>query len=241
MRIIAGEFRGRTILPPAGDATRPITDRAKQSLFDVLAPRLPDALVYDCFCGTGSLGLEALSRGARACTFLDIDRQAIARLTQNITNLNVADRSRILHGDLFKWFQLAHNRPDAANASGADIVFLDPPYRFLQTQPDELLQLAFHLAATHLRAGGIVVFRHDGKDRLALPRLTTIDLRVHGGMTIEILRAEPRDGETVSVSAAPLPGHRDDAEAGPGEDLAPGDGGDTGADVGGADGGGGGD
>ena len=64
MRIIAGEFKGRQLLAPTGDATRPITDRAKQSLFDILAPHIDGAVVYDCFAGTGSMGLECLSRGA---------------------------------------------------------------------------------------------------------------------------------------------------------------------------------
>ena len=71
MRIIAGEFRGRRLLPPTGDNTRPITDRAKQSLFDILAPLIPNSVVYDCFAGTGSMGLECLSRGAKLTTFFE--------------------------------------------------------------------------------------------------------------------------------------------------------------------------
>ena len=71
MRIIAGEFRGRKLLPPEGDVTRPITDRVKQSLFDILAPRIDGARVYDCFAGTGSMGLECLSRGAEHATFFE--------------------------------------------------------------------------------------------------------------------------------------------------------------------------
>ncbi|HRK30020.1 MAG TPA: 16S rRNA (guanine(966)-N(2))-methyltransferase RsmD [Tepidisphaeraceae bacterium] len=190
MRIIAGEHRGRSILPPEGSATRPITDRAKQSLFDLLAPRIDEALVYDCFCGTGSMGLESLSRGAKLATFFDADRGALARLAQNITNLKLAERSRIIPGDLFKWFHLANTRPEAAAASGADIIFLDPPYKFLQTQADELLQLALHLTGAHLRPGGVLVFRHDSKDTLRLPRLRQTDVREYGGMTIELLEAE---------------------------------------------------
>jgi len=69
MRIIAGEHRGRKLLPPEGDVTRPITDRVKQSLFDILAPRIEGARVYDCFAGTGSMGLECLSRGSSHATF----------------------------------------------------------------------------------------------------------------------------------------------------------------------------
>lgn len=188
MRIIAGEHRGRTLLAPEGSATRPITDRAKQSLFDVIAPRIEGALVYDCFCGTGSLGLESLSRGAKFATFFDADRSALARLSQNIMNLQVAERSRIVPGDLFKWFHLANTRPEAADASGADVVFLDPPYRFLQTQTDELLQLALHLTSRHLKPDGMIVFRHDAKDKLVLPKLIVADVREYGEMTIELLQ-----------------------------------------------------
>src|SRR3954467_11453405 len=109
MRIIAGEFRGRPLLPPQGQqTTRPITDRAKQSLFDILAPQIDGALVYDCFAGTGSMGLECLSRGAKQVTFFEADRAALARLHQNIAALKVADRARVVPGDLFRWFSLAN-------------------------------------------------------------------------------------------------------------------------------------
>src|SRR3954463_11454418 len=90
MRIIAGEFRGRRLLPPEGDTTRPITDRAKQSLFDILAPRIEGSRVYDCFAGTGSMGLECLSRGAAAVTFFESDRSALARLRKNIDAVGAA-------------------------------------------------------------------------------------------------------------------------------------------------------
>src|SRR6188472_2423069 len=137
MRIIAGEFRGRKLLAPPSDATRPITDRAKQSLFDILAPDLPDALVYDCFAGTGSMGLECLSRGAKFSTFFEVDRPTVARLHQNIVAMDVGDRSRIVPGDLFRWFNLSTVRPGSTEATGADVVFLDPPYRFLRDHSDE--------------------------------------------------------------------------------------------------------
>ena len=104
MRIIAGEFRGRLLVEPRFDTTRPITDRAKQSLFDILSPILEDAVVYDCFCGTGSMGLECLSRGARHATFFDMDRHALAGLKKNIETLGVQDRAKIMAGDIFKFF-----------------------------------------------------------------------------------------------------------------------------------------
>src|SRR3954463_10464834 len=84
MRIIAGEFRGRKLLAPEGDITRPITDRVKQSLFDILTPEIEGAKVYDLFAGTGSMGLECLSRGAKHSTFFESDRSAVTRLKKNI-------------------------------------------------------------------------------------------------------------------------------------------------------------
>src|SRR6476469_4866060 len=125
MRIIAGEFRSRTLLAPKTDATRPITDRVKQSLFDILSPRIDGARVYDCFAGTGSMGLECLSRGAAHVSFFEADRSALERLNKNVTTLGVTDRSTIAAGDLFRWFEGA--QPDFR----ASLVFLDPPYRFL--------------------------------------------------------------------------------------------------------------
>ena len=104
MRIIAGEFRGRLLVEPRFDTTRPITDRAKQSLFDILSPIIEDAIVFDCFCGTGSMGLECLSRGARHVTFFDADRHALAGLKKNIETLHVQSRSKIMAGDIFKLF-----------------------------------------------------------------------------------------------------------------------------------------
>jgi 16S rRNA (guanine966-N2)-methyltransferase len=183
MRIIAGEFRSRKILPPAHDTTRPITDRVKQSLFDVLAPRIEDARVYDCFAGTGSMGLEALSRGAAKATFFEADRSAAALLRKNIATLGVQKRSRVIDRDLFKWFETT---PPPNLDDRADIIFLDPPYRFLNERPEELRTLATRLA-THLAPDGIVVFRHDANDVLELPSLREIERREYGGMTIKLL------------------------------------------------------
>jgi 16S rRNA (guanine966-N2)-methyltransferase len=188
MRIIAGDFGGRKLLPPAGEVTRPITDRAKQSLFDVITPLIDGARVYDCFSGTGSMGLECLSRGAKFATFFDADRPALTRLTQNIMALQVGDRSRVVSGDLFKWFERTNTRPTTAGEIGAELVFLDPPYRFLTERPDELLQLALHLTHAHLTPGATVIFRHDVKNKLDLPNLERYDERDYGEMAIELLR-----------------------------------------------------
>lgn len=183
MRIIAGEFRGRRLLPPASDATRPITDRAKQSLFDILTAHLADAVVYDLFAGTGSMGLECLSRGAKQALFFERDRSAEARLRQNIQTLGVHARARSLPGEIFKLFSAA-----VSDWPRADLIFLDPPYRYVREQPDALLTLARRLADKHLADEGVVIFRHDIADVLSLPRLRAYDQRTYGGMAIELLR-----------------------------------------------------
>jgi len=185
MRIIAGEYRGRKLLPPESDTTRPVTDRVKQSLFDILAPRLPGARVYDCFSGTGSMGLESLSRGAEHATFFEADRSAVGRLRRNIDTLAVGDRSTVVVQDLFRWFAAANHSPEDRRA---DVVFLDPPYRFLRERASDLQRLAGMIASQHLRPDGVIVFRHDAADRLDLPGLRPADERTYGGMALEFLR-----------------------------------------------------
>jgi 16S rRNA (guanine966-N2)-methyltransferase len=182
MRIIAGEFRGRRLLAPESDATRPITDRAKQSVFDVLNPRLAGANIYDCFAGTGSLGLESLSRGACLATFFEADRSALKRLTENLATLKVQERSRIIPGDIFKWSR--HAPPPEKKI---DIVFLDPPYALLRERGEDLQSLARTIAQDHLAPDGLVIFRHDSADVLDLPPFSPIEIKNYGPMRVEFL------------------------------------------------------
>src|SRR5205085_11049192 len=113
---------------------------------------------YDCFAGTGSMGLECLSRGAAHVTFFEADRSAAARLRKNIASLAVQSRSTVIDRELFKWFDTSDPKKPAY------LVFLDPPYRFLTERPADLQRLATTLAARHLAPDAIVVFRHDEKD-----------------------------------------------------------------------------
>jgi 16S rRNA (guanine966-N2)-methyltransferase len=177
MRIIAGEFRGRKLLSPETDTTRPITDRVKQSLFDILSPQIEGANVFDCFAGTGSMGLECLSRGSSNVTFFEIDRSALTRLRQNIATLKLEPKSRIVTTDIFKY----------QATDKTDLIFLDPPYRFLRDRPTDLQQLAARLSQS-LNPDGTLVFRHDAADQLTLP-LTPYDTRTYGNMTLEFLRS----------------------------------------------------
>lgn len=184
MRIIAGEFRGRKLLPPPSDVTRPVTDRVKQSVFDILTPLIPDAVVYDCFAGTGSMGLECLSREAAHVTFFEADRGAAELLRTNIRTLKLERRSTVVARDAFRWIADPNSRGNAA------LVFLDPPYRFLRERADELRSLSQNLAARHLAPDATVVFRHDAADALELPPFARADVRTYGGMTVEFLKVD---------------------------------------------------
>jgi 16S rRNA (guanine(966)-N(2))-methyltransferase RsmD len=186
VRIIAGEFRGRRLLDPerlSGDSvTRPITDRVKQSLFDILTPVLTDAIVYDCFAGTGSMGLESISRGAAKATFFEKDRSALARLQKNIATLGIQDRCRVIAVDLFKWFAASEAAQDRI-----DVIFLDPPYRFLREKSQELKTLSENISQRHLKPDGVIIFRHERGDELELPAFRCVDRREYGSMVLELL------------------------------------------------------
>ena len=126
MRIIGGAWRGRALMVPAGEGTRPTADRVRQALFDRLmhapwaAGALPGAVVLDAFAGTGALGLEALSRGAARAVFIERDRAALAVLRANIAACGAAGACRVVPGDVL--------RPQAGERCG--LVFMDPPYGF---------------------------------------------------------------------------------------------------------------
>jgi 16S rRNA (guanine(966)-N(2))-methyltransferase RsmD len=184
MRIIAGQFRGRRLLAPERDTTRPITDRAKQSLFDILTPHIAGSLVYDIFAGTGSMGLECLSRDAKRAVFFERDRSAFSLLQRNIAALGLEANCQVISGDLFKWFE--STEPVALDARAA-IVFLDPPYRMLRENASALQALAGQINDHHLSERGIVVFRHDAADTLDLPTFRQTDSRIYGDMLIEFL------------------------------------------------------
>ncbi len=186
MRIIAGQFRGRRLLAPEGGTTRPITDRVKQSVFDIVSPYIEGRVVYDVFAGTGSMGLECLSRGAKQATFFEHDASALMCLRQNIDILGVARSSRVVATDLFKWFEA---QPPLATAAKAGLIFLDPPYRMLRENADALQSLARKLRERHVSADGIVIFRHDSNDALDLTALRRVDLREYGEMLVELLVA----------------------------------------------------
>jgi 16S rRNA (guanine966-N2)-methyltransferase len=118
MRVIAGEFRSRILKSIPGDGTRPTPDRLRETLFDILGPRIEGAVFLDAYAGTGAVGIEALSRGARHAIFLEKDRIAIETIRDNLAMLKVERRATVVKGAVL----LTLGRPTA------EFVFLDPPY-----------------------------------------------------------------------------------------------------------------
>ena len=99
MRVVAGSAKGKPLLLVPGSGTRPIMDRVKESLFDILRPRIDGMRVLDLFAGSGSVGIEALSQGADFCTFIDRDRGAVATIKKNLASTGLAERALVLHTD----------------------------------------------------------------------------------------------------------------------------------------------
>jgi 16S rRNA (guanine966-N2)-methyltransferase len=123
MRIIAGALKGRRLVTPPGATTRPTADQVRIALMDTLTPRLPGARVLDLFAGAGSVGLEALSRGAAQATFVERDARAIAALRENVGALDVTALARVRRGDVLRELPALY-----AAGERFDVVFLDPPY-----------------------------------------------------------------------------------------------------------------
>jgi len=185
VRIIAGRWRGRKLVAPAGTATRPTAERVRQAVFDMLwhAPwggraRVEGAAVLDAFAGTGAMGLEALSRGAARAIFLERDAAALAALRANIAACRAEGEARIIPGDAL--------RPPRAPAA-CGLVFLDPPYA----------EGAVEAALTALRgagwfAPGALVVAEYGVAPAAPPEgFALLAERAHGAAHCLVLTPQP--------------------------------------------------
>ena len=142
MRIISGELKGRKLNTPTWDGLRPTSDKLRETLFNVLASRVAGARVLDFYAGTGAIGIEALSRGAAAVTFVDHDRRAIKLIEENLRRCGVTDRYVIIRG------------PQSLAAGSFDLAVLDPPY----DEPDLMVSIA--AAEPLIAPGGMIVLEH---------------------------------------------------------------------------------
>lgn len=209
LRVIAGEFRGMRLAAPEVGQTRPITDRVKETLFNILGARyalpggLPPFDVLDVFAGTGALGIEALSRGARGCVFVERDRRVLPTLRSNVER--IADRARVLVRTDNAWtmrYDTAGAPPPRAaavgtipapseerlGASGFGLIFMDPPYA--DTRDELRIVDMMDRAAAALAPQGVIVFRFPGKTDLwdlQYTELVCVDRRDFSNMRIALL------------------------------------------------------
>jgi len=159
MRISGGQFRGRMLKTPKGEATRPTSGMVRETLFNILAAEIPGARVLDLFAGSGSVGLEALGRGAAHATLVEHARSALACLKENIAALGVADAMTVLPIPVVRALDTL-----ARQDVEFDLIFLDPPFADAAAYQQVLRILA---TSTLLAEEGVIVAQHDR--RLPLP------------------------------------------------------------------------
>jgi len=150
MRIVAGQFKGRQLVSPAGSSTRPTSDQVREAIFNLIGARFPirNATVLDLFCGTGALGLEAISRGAAHVTFVDGSAAALRATRRNIAMLQVESRCSVLQRDAARYVKGTHDHR-------FDLILADPPYKMPGIE--EIAGFALDL----LTDDGLMVFEHD--------------------------------------------------------------------------------
>jgi 16S rRNA (guanine966-N2)-methyltransferase len=188
MRIISGSKRGMRLLGPGTNETRPITDRAKESLFSVLYNYdvLEEGIIADLFCGTGSMGLECLSRGAAFSTFIDMNPKVIDILHKNIEKADFSSESKVIRANIFKV-----GAPVDFEKPKYTLVFVDPPYK-LAFDTDEKSQLGklLFLIENQVKDDAIVVVRTSKRANLLeqYGSLHAIDHREWGSMGVTLLQ-----------------------------------------------------
>jgi 16S rRNA (guanine(966)-N(2))-methyltransferase RsmD len=183
MRVIAGTARGRPLVAPRGTATRPIADRVKETLFAIIGDRVVDARVLDLYAGSGAVGVEALSRGAAYCDFVERDRRAVTAVRENLERAGVADRGSVHAVEVGRYL-------GGLTGDRYDLVFLDPPYL-----ERAILAPLEHLVAS-LAPGGVVVVKHHWRTPIPEPPgLSHVRERRFGETTLTFLVAsEGADG-----------------------------------------------
>ncbi|UAJ09696.1 16S rRNA (guanine(966)-N(2))-methyltransferase RsmD [Polymorphobacter megasporae] len=180
MRIIAGQYRGRPLVAPPGEATRPTSERAREALFSMLASRLGDfdgLRVADLYAGTGALGLEALSRGAAHATFVENDKAAVTALRANILKCGADAATTVLQQPV-----QAIGRAPAA----FDLILLDPPYGEGHALPALARLLEYGWVAPH---AWVSVETAKG-EALEPPGFTLDTVRAHGKARLHLFRAD---------------------------------------------------
>jgi len=157
MRIISGISRGRKLVTPRNQSLRPTSDRVKESIFNILQDDVEGRIVLDLFAGTGNLGIEALSRGAKSVVFVEKGRQALRLIQRNLTQLGLEGRSEILPKEVSRAIGILKQRGECF-----DLILMDPPYQ------KGLIQSTFMKLNSHpiYHGSSILVIEHDRREPL---------------------------------------------------------------------------
>jgi 16S rRNA (guanine966-N2)-methyltransferase len=177
LRIVGGTRRGHTLRVPSGNQVRPTSQKVREAIFDVLGP-VSGLSGLDLFAGTGAMGLEALSRGAAECVFVESDAAVAGILRSNIQALGFTHASRVLHGRYLPALSSL-----LQTGASFDLLFVDPPYRMLSEVEVMLTPLVTQL----LSSGGVVVVEGDKSASVALG-LTPVFERVYGDTRVTMVR-----------------------------------------------------
>lgn len=177
VRIISGRLGGRTIAAPDGSRTHPMGERIRNAMFNSLGELVVDAEVLDAFAGTGALGIEAISRGAKFTTFIERDRTAQKVLQENLENLGITDETKLIRASVAAWIE-TYDGPKF------DLIFADPPYH------DTQFSTAMKLLGL-LKSNGLMVLSHPGRSESpTLPGVVVVDNRGYGDAALTYFRLE---------------------------------------------------
>ena len=200
MRIISGQRRGHKIDGPrATTGTRPTSDLVRESMFNILRELVVDRVVIDLFAGTGALGLEALSRGARQAIFVERDRENVARIYRNIATLRYQDRTTVRHADAYRWAR-SYEPADESPV----VVFLDPPYREYEIHAKYLNRMLAGLVEKLPRVSAIVLESGRSLGERILPDPEAWDVRRYGSTQVALLVIpDVEGGERAEAPGAP--------------------------------------
>lgn len=155
MNVTAGELRGRRLFTPKDRAVRPTGARVREALFSIIGDVVFGAMVLDLFSGAGTIGIEALSRGAECCTFVDKSEKALELLKRNIKELGLKERTSIIPLDASKAIKMARK-----NCDKFDIVFMDPPYSQFNLTQELILSIS---KEEIVNPAGILIWEHEAK------------------------------------------------------------------------------
>jgi len=176
LRVVGGEARGRRLKTPKG--IRPTQGIVKEAIFNLVGPAVDGVHVLDLFAGSGALGIEALSRGAAAVTFVDREPRGLAILRQNLDALDLKARANVVRGDVVRWLE---SSPEQIKQAG--FVFMDPPYE------DPVLDRALKAIDREV-TGATVLVEHSRRQELpSLARLQVDRQRRYGDTVVTVLRA----------------------------------------------------